>query len=108
MLKNLHIFVQLRYILFHILVVFQKCLTLMDRGYVFRLIKSYMEQFSAEDSRTLFDYKLTFLQIICSHEHYVAFNLPLQRITKSRANGVLCILVTLFSFLHDLFGQLIN
>lgn len=66
----------------------QKCLTLMDRGYVFRLLKSYMEQFKSEDSRTLFDYKLTFLQIICSHEHFVALNLPLQRISRARGNGL--------------------
>ena len=51
-------------------------------------VKSLHGAFRTEDSRTLSDYKLTFLQIVCSHEHYVALNLPLQRITKSRANGM--------------------
>ncbi|KAK6623677.1 hypothetical protein RUM43_009529 [Polyplax serrata] len=54
----------------------KKCLTIMDRGYIFRLINYYMEYFKGSDSRTLHEYKFTFLQIICSHEHYVAFNLP--------------------------------
>lgn len=54
----------------------KKCLTVMDRGYIFRLINYYMEHFKGSDSRALHEYKFTFLQIICSHEHYVAFNLP--------------------------------
>ena len=55
----------------------QKCLTFMDRGYVFKLINSYMDKFNPGDPKTLYDYKFVFLQIICSHEHYIAFNLPL-------------------------------
>ncbi|XP_069677062.1 dedicator of cytokinesis protein 9 isoform X2 [Periplaneta americana] len=55
----------------------KKCLTFMDRGYVFKLINSYMDKFNPGDPKTLYDYKFTFLQIICSHEHYVAFNLPI-------------------------------
>ncbi|XP_023704534.1 dedicator of cytokinesis protein 9 isoform X3 [Cryptotermes secundus] len=55
----------------------KKCLTFMDRGYVFKLINSYMDKFNPGDPKTLYDYKFAFLQIICSHEHYVAFNLPL-------------------------------
>ena len=49
----------------------------MDRGYVFKLINSYMDKFNPGDPKTLYDYKFVFLQIICSHEHYIAFNLPL-------------------------------
>lgn len=88
----------------------KRCLTLMDRGYVFRLLKAYMELFRTEDSRTLSDYKLTFLQIVCSHEHYVALNLPLQRITKSRANDVLSefILCEDFCRFHFLVGLLLQ
>ncbi|KAK3914024.1 Dedicator of cytokinesis protein 9 [Frankliniella fusca] len=88
----------------------KKCLTLMDRGYVFQLIKSYIELFNAEDSRTLFDYKLTFLQIICSHEHYVTLNLPLQRTSKSRANDMLSefILCEDFCRFHFLVGLLLQ
>lgn len=48
----------------------------MDRGYVFKLINSYMDKFNPGDPKTLYDYKFTFLQIICSHEHYVLLNLP--------------------------------
>nr|CAD7394742.1 unnamed protein product [Timema cristinae] len=54
----------------------KKCLTFMDRGYVFKLINSYLDKFNPGDPKILYDYKFTFLQIICSHEHYVAFNLP--------------------------------
>ncbi|XP_043275620.1 dedicator of cytokinesis protein 9 isoform X2 [Venturia canescens] len=57
----------------------KKCLTFMDRGFVFRLIKSYMDNYSPGDPRTLQDFKFTFLQIICSHEHYVSFNLPMMQ-----------------------------
>ncbi|XP_063618134.1 dedicator of cytokinesis protein 7 [Cydia splendana] len=52
-----------------------------DRGYVFNLIRSYHKQMSAKiaslpDAVPLVQYKLAFLRIICSHEHYVALNLP--------------------------------
>ena len=57
----------------------------MDRGYVFKLINYYMEQFKGADARTLNEYKFTFLQILCSHEHYVAFNLPILNL-KMRPN----------------------
>ncbi|XP_015607279.1 dedicator of cytokinesis protein 9 isoform X3 [Cephus cinctus] len=57
----------------------KRCLTFMDRGFVFRLINSYMDNFSPGDQRTLHDFKFTFLQIICSHEHYVSFNLPMMQ-----------------------------
>ena len=49
----------------------------MDRGYVFKLVNSYMDKFNPGDPKTLYDYKFAFLQIICAHEHYVAFNLPI-------------------------------
>lgn len=67
----------------------KKCLTIMDRGYIFRLINYYMEYFKGSDSRTLHEYKFTFLQIICSHEHYVAFNLPVLhlKLRPSRNGG---------------------
>ncbi|XP_018313730.1 dedicator of cytokinesis protein 9 isoform X2 [Mycetomoellerius zeteki] len=57
----------------------KRCLTFMDRGFVFRLINSYLDNFSPGDQRTLHDFKFTFLQIICSHEHYVSFNLPMMQ-----------------------------
>lgn len=64
---------------------FKKCLTFMDRGFVFRLINAYLANFSSGEGRSLQDLKFTFLQVICSHEHYVAFNLPLL-LNKSHAD----------------------
>lgn len=75
----------------------KKSLTIMDRGYVFKLINYYMETFSGEDSRTLHEYKFAFLQIICSHEHYVAFNLPVLNL-KLRPNRSGGTLVTFFFY----------
>ncbi|KAG8037848.1 hypothetical protein G9C98_006059 [Cotesia typhae] len=57
----------------------KKCLTFMDRGFVFSLINDYIDNFSPGDVRTLQDFKFTFLQILCSHEHYVSFNLPMMQ-----------------------------
>ncbi|XP_026738501.1 dedicator of cytokinesis protein 9 isoform X2 [Trichoplusia ni] len=55
----------------------KSCLSFMDRGFVFRQIKKYLDKFKACDPKALFDFKFTFLQTICSHEHFVPFNLPL-------------------------------
>lgn len=70
-----HIFLSLYWFRFRS----QRCLTFMDRGFVFSLINSYLDNFSPGDQRTLHDFKFTFLQIICSHEHYVSFNLPIMQ-----------------------------
>lgn len=56
-------------------------LSIMDRGFVFGLIRTYYKQMSAKiaslpDAVPLIHYKLAFLRIICSHEHYVSLNLP--------------------------------
>ncbi|XP_072936312.1 dedicator of cytokinesis protein 9 [Epargyreus clarus] len=56
----------------------KSCLSFMDRGFIFRQIKKYLEKFKTCDPKVLFDFKFTFLQTICSHEHFVSFNLPLQ------------------------------
>ncbi|KAG8196069.1 hypothetical protein JTE90_007809 [Oedothorax gibbosus] len=55
--------------------------SVVDRGYVFCLIKAYCKQMSAKistlpDSNFLMSLKLDFLRIICSHEHFVTLNLP--------------------------------
>ena len=47
----------------------------MDRGFVFRLVSSYMKEAQSMD-RTFSYLKLEFLHILCSHEHYVVLNLP--------------------------------
>ncbi|RZC34337.1 dedicator of cytokinesis protein 9 [Asbolus verrucosus] len=64
----------------------KKCLSLMDRGFVFKLINLYMEKFNPGDPRILQEYKFSFLEIICNHEHYVAFNLPIQHNKLSPKN----------------------
>ncbi|XP_066298679.1 dedicator of cytokinesis protein 7-like isoform X4 [Branchiostoma lanceolatum] len=56
-------------------------LSLMDRGFVFNLIKTYCKQVSGKiaslaNSTTLTTLKLEFLRVICSHEHFVVLNLP--------------------------------
>lgn len=56
----------------------KKCLTFMDRGFVLRLINSYMSSLSTCESTFVRSAKLLFLKIIVSHEHYVSFNLPVQ------------------------------
>lgn len=50
----------------------------MDRGFVFKIINSYMDKFNPGDARALQEFKFAFLEIMCSHEHYVIFNLPIQ------------------------------
>lgn len=53
-------------------------LSIMDRGFVFGLIKSYYNVLKQKIVTTpdLVNYKLDLLRILCSHEHYVALNLP--------------------------------
>lgn len=55
-------------------------LSVLDRGYVFMLVKVYYKQMSAKisslpDGATLYSLKLDFIRILCSHEHFVALNL---------------------------------
>lgn len=64
----------------------KKCLSLMDRGIVFKLINNYMDKFNPGDNRLLQEYKFTFLEIICNHEHYISFNLPIQYTKLSPKN----------------------
>ncbi|XP_076270905.1 dedicator of cytokinesis protein Ziz isoform X1 [Rhynchophorus ferrugineus] len=65
---------------------FKTCLSLIDRGFVFKLIKWYMDKFHPGDARLLQEHKFSFLEIICSHEHFVSFNLPIQQSKLSPRN----------------------
>lgn len=56
----------------------KKCLTFMDRGFVFRLINVYISSLSTCDSTFVRNAKLLFMKIVISHEHYVSLNLPVQ------------------------------
>lgn len=54
------------------------CFSLVDRGFVFSLIKCYLKKFAlAPADLNLTEFKLDFYRIVCSHEHYVILNLPL-------------------------------
>uniref|UniRef100_A0A4W3I227 Dedicator of cytokinesis 8 n=1 Tax=Callorhinchus milii TaxID=7868 RepID=A0A4W3I227_CALMI len=52
-------------------------LSLMDRGFVFNLIRHYCSQLSSklQSLPTLISTRLEFLRILCSHEHYLSLNL---------------------------------
>ncbi|XP_063219662.1 dedicator of cytokinesis protein 7 [Bacillus rossius redtenbacheri] len=57
-------------------------LSVMDRGLVLALVKTYYKQISekistaADSAAALISLKLDLLRIICSHEHFVPLNLP--------------------------------
>lgn len=62
-----------------------RCLSMMDRGFVFRLIKIYLDNFHvARDSVALHGYKFEFLAIITAYEHHIPLNLPIT-ISKSKS-----------------------
>lgn len=54
----------------------KKSLSLMNRGFAFTLISHVLKGFSPQDEMDLHILKFEFLEIICSHEHFVALNLP--------------------------------
>ncbi|XP_053325502.1 dedicator of cytokinesis protein 7 isoform X3 [Spea bombifrons] len=61
-------------------------LSIMDRGFVFSLVKAYFKQVSSKlytcpSPSILVSMRLDFLRIICSHEHYVTLNLPCSLLT---------------------------
>ncbi|CAG9858416.1 unnamed protein product [Phyllotreta striolata] len=55
-------------------------LSIADRGWTFQLLRSYNKQLQAKiasmQDSILVELKLEFARIVCSHEHYVALNLP--------------------------------
>ncbi|KAG9280103.1 dedicator of cytokinesis protein 6-like isoform X3 [Astyanax mexicanus] len=56
-------------------------LSLMDRGFVFNLVRTYYKQISnklhtAQNPSSLTALRMDFIRIVCSHEHYVTLNLP--------------------------------
>ncbi|XP_029441588.1 dedicator of cytokinesis protein 6 isoform X1 [Rhinatrema bivittatum] len=55
--------------------------SLMDRGFVFGLIRCYYKQVnnklqSAQNPNVLISLRMDLTRIVCSHEHYVTLNLP--------------------------------
>ncbi|CAB1320056.1 unnamed protein product [Coregonus sp. 'balchen'] len=65
-------------------------LSLMDRGFVFILVKNYCNQISAKSISmpTMISMRLEFLRILCSHEHYL--NLSLYFSSPASAPGSPC------------------
>ncbi|XP_077570409.1 dedicator of cytokinesis protein 8-like [Stigmatopora nigra] len=63
-------------------------LSLMDRGFVFLLVKNYCNQMSAKSVSmpTLISMRLEFLRIICSHEHYLNLSLFFSSPTSAPAS----------------------
>ncbi|XP_072330609.1 dedicator of cytokinesis protein 10 isoform X4 [Scyliorhinus torazame] len=55
----------------------KRCFTFMDRGFILKLIGSYMNIFNPGDHKTLFEYKFDFLHEICNYEHFIPLNLPM-------------------------------
>uniref|UniRef100_A0A3P8X9L1 Dedicator of cytokinesis 9b n=1 Tax=Esox lucius TaxID=8010 RepID=A0A3P8X9L1_ESOLU len=62
----------------HSLAIFiKRCFTFMDRGFVFKQINNYINCFLPGDPKTLYEFKLEFLRVVCNHEHFVPLNLPM-------------------------------
>ncbi|KAL4631188.1 dedicator of cytokinesis protein 11 [Arapaima gigas] len=55
----------------------KRCLTFMNRGFVFSLVNDYMCGFSPKDPKVLMEMKFDFLMTVCNHEHYIPLNLPM-------------------------------
>ncbi|KAJ8008347.1 hypothetical protein DPEC_G00103890 [Dallia pectoralis] len=55
----------------------KRCLTFMNRGFVFSLINDYMCAFTFKDPKVLTEMKFDFLMTVCNHEHYIPLNLPM-------------------------------
>lgn len=54
--------------------------SILDRGFVFVLMKNFLKVITTKSSAiaevNLAEVKLDFLRIVCSHEHFIALNLP--------------------------------
>uniref|UniRef100_A0A3B1IL37 Dedicator of cytokinesis 10 n=1 Tax=Astyanax mexicanus TaxID=7994 RepID=A0A3B1IL37_ASTMX len=69
----------------------KRCFTLMDRGFTFKLINSYVSNITAGDNKMLCEFKFEFLKEVCNHEHYIPLSLPIPsaRITGQSALQIL-------------------
>ncbi|KAM7160164.1 dedicator of cytokinesis protein 10 isoform 6-T6 [Macrochelys suwanniensis] len=56
----------------------KRCFTFMDRGFVFKMVNSYVSMFSPGDHKILYQYKFDFLQEVCHHEHFIPLCLPIR------------------------------
>lgn len=68
----------------------QRCLSYMDRQFVFRLLRHYLQRFrAAGDARQLHEFKFAALAAWCAHEHYVPLCLPLRLAPADRLPDIL-------------------
>ncbi|XP_049622976.1 dedicator of cytokinesis protein 11 [Suncus etruscus] len=90
----------------------KRCLTLMDRGFVFNLINDYISGFSPKDPKVLAEYKFEFLQTICNHEHYIPLNLPMAfakpKLQRVQDSNLECSLSDEYCKHHFLVGLLLR
>eukprot|EP00062_Callorhinchus_milii_P000959 gi/632935574/ref/XP_007890551.1/ PREDICTED: dedicator of cytokinesis protein 11 [Callorhinchus milii] len=90
----------------------KRCLTFMDRGFIFNLINDYISCFSPKDPKALTEFKLDFLQIICNHEHFIPLNLPMSfgksRLQRIQDLQLECSLTDDFCKHHFLLGLLLR
>jgi hypothetical protein len=56
----------------------KKSLNVLNRKFLFGLVARYLELFHLCDKQ-LAEIKFDFVRIVCNHEHYVAFSLPIRR-----------------------------
>ncbi|KAJ6669308.1 hypothetical protein lerEdw1_008117 [Lerista edwardsae] len=56
----------------------KRCFTFMDRGFIFKLINSYISMVGPGEHKILFQHKFDFLQEVCNHEHFIPLCLPMR------------------------------
>nr|CAB3239439.1 dedicator of cytokinesis protein 9-like [Phallusia mammillata] len=84
------------------------CFTYIDRGFMFKLINQYMDNFAPGDSKVLFELKFEFLRIVCYHEHYIPLNLPFPCNAKSSKNDYSYCLTDEYCRVHFLTALLLK
>ena len=53
-------------------------MNVLNKKFLFDLINKYLESFHSYEKQ-LYELIFDFIRIICNHEHYIAFNLPVQK-----------------------------
>ncbi len=56
----------------------KKSMNILNRKFLFCLVNKYLEYFHMCDKQ-LSEIKFDFIRIVCNHEHYIAFSLPVRR-----------------------------
>ncbi|CAF0807517.1 unnamed protein product, partial [Brachionus calyciflorus] len=56
----------------------KKSLNLLNRKSLFCVINRYLDKLNFND-KTLFELKFDFIRIVCNHEHFISFSLPIRK-----------------------------